>query len=72
MDKIIDVAKIAYSINQGKEKKKVYQHCRDNCVVVLGKVLREFSHIYQLDHIVDTWFSLLPLRQDKEEGRIQV
>ena len=35
-------------------------------MVVLGILLKEYGHIYQLDHIVEGWFSCLPLKQDKD------
>ena len=38
---------------------------------MLGIGLQELGHIHDLDHIVDTWLFLLPLREEKGKGKKQ-
>lgn len=40
----VDLVKKAYSVpKKESETSKVYGHCQDNCVAVVGKILKSFN-----------------------------
>ena len=55
-----------------KETKKVYGHCQDNCVAVIGKLLHRYKKVFDLKFLYDKWLLALPLKYDHEENRQQI
>lgn len=49
------------------EKKIEYQHCQDNCVSAIGKILRDYGGKFEpdLDYLYSGWLQYLPLKKDK-------
>lgn len=59
---------------KGCDKKGEVEHCNDNVVSALGKLLKFWGPTYPLllnQNIYKKWCSSLPLNFDKEEGDIQ-
>ncbi len=64
----VQVVKKAWSMPQlEKETKKVYGHCQDNCVAVIGKLLHRYKKVFDLKFLYDKWLLALPLKYDHEE-----
>ena len=52
---------------------KTFGHCRDNSVAALGKIIKSQPESLgsELGGALNQWISLLPLKFDKPEARIQ-
>ena len=48
------------------QTQKIYGHCQDNCVAVIGKILKKFNKHFDLKFLYDKWLEVLPLKYDKE------
>ena len=69
---VLSTAEAAYKLPQLGQGLEDFEHCRDNCVAVVGLVLREFIGIYEVDYLIQGWLQCLPLRHDQVEGRGQM
>ena len=69
---VLSTAEAAYKLPQLGQDLEDFEHCRDNCVAVVGLVLREFIGIYEVDYLIQGWLQCLPLRHDQVEGRGQM
>lgn len=69
----VDIAKQAYSLpKQDKNSKRCYGHCQDNCIAVIGKIIKRFNKLFDLKFLYMKWLEVLPLKFDAEENRIQM
>lgn len=55
-----------------RDSSKLYKHCQDNCVVVVGKIIKTFSNSFPIQHLCKGWIQKLPLKTDKVEGPLQI
>jgi len=46
-------------------------HAKDNAVSALGKIIKFQAHAIDLEPLVSTWLSLLPLKHDLDESKVQ-
>ena len=46
-------------------------YAKDNAVSALGKVIKYQSHAIDLVALISTWLSLLPLKHDLDESKVQ-
>lgn len=61
----VNFVKIAFEVPQ-TESQKVYKHCQDNCVSVIGKLIKRWNKDFDLRFLYDKWLCALPLKQDKD------
>ena len=54
-----------------KSKAKQFNHARDNAIAALGKVIRYQTANVDAQAIIPGWLTLLPIKHDVEEAKIQ-
>ena len=58
----VGIIEKTYQIPQGSDKPKDFKHCMDNCVTVVGKILKRYRNMFNLNYLLVGWLNLLPLR----------
>eukprot|EP01017_Pseudomicrothorax_dubius_P048146 TRINITY_DN8710_c0_g1_i2.p1 TRINITY_DN8710_c0_g1~~TRINITY_DN8710_c0_g1_i2.p1 ORF type:complete len:359 (+),score=131.43 TRINITY_DN8710_c0_g1_i2:96-1079(+) len=53
---------------KGEEELKAYIHCRANVIAAFGKIIRSHPEKIDINKVLDTWLSNLPLSKDKKEA----
>eukprot|EP01015_Nassula_variabilis_P025412 TRINITY_DN4966_c0_g1_i2.p1 TRINITY_DN4966_c0_g1~~TRINITY_DN4966_c0_g1_i2.p1 ORF type:complete len:232 (-),score=41.64 TRINITY_DN4966_c0_g1_i2:138-833(-) len=58
----------AINIQKGNQNTELFNHCRDNAIASVGKIIA--THHEKIDAVsaVELWLSNLPLKHDKEEA----
>jgi endoglucanase Acf2 len=59
------------AIKEKKSKAKQFTHAKDNAVSALGKIIRYQTTTIDAPTIIPGWLSLLPIKNDVEEAKIQ-
>lgn len=63
----VEIAKQAYSLpKQEKDSRRCYGHCQDNCIAVIGKIIKRFNKAFDLKYLYMKWLEVLPLKFDNE------
>lgn len=50
---------------------KQYHHARDNAIAALGKIIKYQTATIDPNQFIPHWLSLLPLKHDIEESKLQ-
>jgi len=59
------------SVKEKKTKVKQFMHAKDNAVSALGKIIKFQSSNVDSASLVPNWLSLLPIKADVEEAKLQ-
>lgn len=59
------------NVKERKSKAQQFQYARDNAISALGKIIRYQGTNVDLQSLLGNWLSLLPLKSDLDESKIQ-
>ncbi len=59
------------NVKEKKTKVKQFMHAKDNAVSALGKIIKFQQQIVDPNSLIPNWLSLLPIKNDVEEAKVQ-
>ena len=59
------------NVKEKKTKVKQFMHAKDNAVSALGKIIKFQQYIVDPNSLIPNWLSLLPIKNDVEEAKVQ-
>lgn len=59
------------NVKEKKTKVKQFMHAKDNAVSALGKIIKFQQQVVNPNTLIPNWLSLLPIKNDAEEAKVQ-
>lgn len=59
------------NVKEKKTKVKQFMHAKDNAVSALGKIIKFQQQVVNPNTLIPNWLSLLPIKNDVEEAKVQ-